>query len=86
MKPFPFQDHFSQRPSSPPWLKCYIISEIPENLFFSFSARGTMPPKSKVHDVLANFRIKQAQNVKIQADATKEREEKLKKIQSGGEP
>jgi len=46
-----------------------------------------VPPKgAHVGDVLAKFRSQQAKAAKIQSDAAKEREEKLKKIQGGGAP
>jgi hypothetical protein len=44
------------------------------------------PPKGgNVMSVLAKFRTDQVKAAKVQAEATKEREEKLKKVQSGGE-
>lgn len=48
--------------------------------------RGTMaPPKGgNVLSVLAKFRTDQVKAAKVQAEASKEREEKLKKVQSGG--
>ena len=43
-----------------------------------------MAPKSNVHAVLANFRSGMVKATQVLADATKEREEKLKKVQGGG--